>query len=71
MIAKIIIAIIRFYQTYLSFLFGQGKCRFNPTCSSYCIEVIRKKGVVKGVFLASYRILRCNPFCEGGDDFVK
>ncbi len=71
MIKKILIYFVKFYQKYISFLFGVGKCRFNPTCSQYCVEAIKKKGLLKGLLLSLYRILRCNPYSKGGDDFVK
>lgn len=68
---KILIYLVKFYQKYISIIFGANKCRFNPTCSSYFIEAVKKKGVIKGVFLGIYRILRCNPFSKGGNDFVE
>lgn len=51
---------------------GQGKCRFHPTCSSYFIEVVNKKGLIKGSFLGILRILKCHPFSKkSGYDPVK
>lgn len=52
-------------------MFGQSKCKFNPTCSQYFVEAVKRKGVVKGCLLGIYRILRCNPYSSGGDDFIK
>lgn len=52
---------IRFYQKHIS----RSKprcCRFEPTCSAYAIEAIEKRGIIVGLLLAFYRILRCNPF---------
>ena len=46
-------------------------CRFYPTCSSYMIEALQKKGFVKGTSLGLLRILKCNPFHPGGFDPVK
>ena len=66
----IFIKCIRFYQIFLSPLKTTCHCRFYPTCSQYAIEAIQKYGVVKGTFLACKRILRCNPFSEGGYDPV-
>ena len=60
---------IRFYQICISPLFP-GCCRFTPTCSAYALEAIKKHGPVKGVYLAIRRILRCNPYNEGGYDPV-
>ena len=65
---KGIISLIRFYQKYLSGLKQGSSCRFIPTCSTYAIEAIEIHGLLKGVALALWRILRCNPFCKGGYD---
>jgi putative membrane protein insertion efficiency factor len=69
MVKKIIILLIRGYQLYISPLSGPH-CRYTPTCSQYAIEAVQKYGAVKGGFLAVKRILRCNPFHEGGYDPV-
>ena len=45
-------------------------CRFSPTCSEYAIQAIEIHGVFKGMALAIYRVLRCNPLCRGGYDPV-
>ncbi len=58
---KIAILLIRGYQRSLSPLLGR-RCRFHPTCSAYAIEAIEKKGLVRGMLLAVWRILRCNPW---------
>ncbi|MFR6394298.1 MAG: membrane protein insertion efficiency factor YidD [Oscillospiraceae bacterium] len=46
------------------------RCRYIPTCSQYALEAVEKYGAVKGTFLATKRILRCNPFHKGGYDPV-
>ena len=51
---------LRFYKTYLSFLFA-GNCRFDPTCSQYAYEAIERFGVLGGVWLGWKRLLRCHP----------
>jgi putative membrane protein insertion efficiency factor len=61
---------IRGYQLFISPLLG-SRCRFYPSCSAYAIEAIEKKGLIKGFFLAVWRILRCNPLSRGGYDPVK
>ena len=43
-------------------------CRFEPTCSIYMIEAIRKYGVIRGVLKGLWRICRCNPWNPGGYD---
>jgi putative membrane protein insertion efficiency factor len=64
------IAIIRLYKYMISPLFPSS-CRFTPSCSEYAIDAVRKYGALKGSALAARRILRCNPFHEGGFDPVK
>ncbi len=55
---------IIFYQRHLS----QGTCKYRPTCSQYTLECINNKGVLLGILLGAWRILRCNPFSKGGYD---
>ncbi len=62
--------LIGLYRKYLSPLKGRRTCRFYPTCSQYAIEAIEEWGVIIGLALAFWRILRCNPFCRGGIDNV-
>jgi len=64
-----LILLVRAYQILLSPLFG-GCCRFNPTCSAYTIEAVKKYGALKGGWLGVKRILRCHPFGGYGDDPV-
>ena len=65
--AKILIAIVRVYQWTLSPLIGR-QCRFQPTCSNYFIGAVEKYGAIRGSLKGIWRICRCNPFCQGGDD---
>ena len=67
---KLLIYLVRFYQNNISGLLGKN-CRYTPTCSTYMIEAIEKRGAFIGVFMGLYRILRCNPFSKGGFDPVK
>ena len=66
---NILIAMIRFYQKFLSPL-KHTRCPYTPTCSQYGLEAIQKYVAVKGSLLACWRILRCNPFSKGGYDPV-
>ncbi len=66
----VLIYLIHLYQKYIS-PYKKPCCRFYPTCSAYAIEAIEKKGAIRGVFLALWRILRCNPFGKGGYDPVE
>lgn len=67
---KLLIILIKGYQRYFSALLGKN-CIYTPTCSTYMIEAIEKKGAVSGFMAGIYRILRCNPFSKGGFDPVK
>ncbi|OFW81379.1 MAG: membrane protein insertion efficiency factor YidD [Alphaproteobacteria bacterium RIFCSPLOWO2_01_FULL_40_26] len=58
------IFLLRIYQLFLSPFLGFYKCRFTPTCSSYAIEAIRKKGLIKGFWLTLLRLLKCHPFSK-------
>lgn len=70
MLKRLLIAPIRFYQRFLSPLKRASSCRYLPTCSSYAIEAIERRGVVVGSLKAVWRILRCNPLFRGGYDPV-
>jgi len=70
MIKKAIILIIDFYSNYLK-SFKLRTCRFYPSCAVYAKEAVEKKGVVRGLALGIWRVLRCNPFSRGGYDPVK
>ena len=60
---------IRFYQVAISPLLGPS-CRFTPTCSEYARQALVKHGPFKGLALAVWRILRCNPWGGSGYDPV-
>ncbi len=65
----VLIALIRVYQYAISPMFGQ-RCKYYPSCSNYAIGALREHGVVRGLGLAGWRLLRCNPFSNGGFDPV-
>ena len=64
------IALLRIYQLAISPLLLPS-CRFYPTCSAFAIEAIERHGFMKGGWLSVRRVLRCQPFCEGGYDPVR
>lgn len=63
------IFLVKLYQKFISPL-KPPCCRFRPTCSQYAIEAFREWGLIAGLALTVWRILRCNPFSKGGDDSV-
>ncbi len=75
---QFILKSIRFYQKYLSpnhalakaLFLTDSSCRFLPTCSEYSYQAIEKYGILRGLFLALKRILRCHPLSKGGWDPV-
>ena len=60
---------ILFYQRFVT-PFTPPSCRFTPTCSEYARQALLKHGPVKGLLLAVWRILRCNPWGGSGYDPV-
>jgi putative membrane protein insertion efficiency factor len=67
--SKVLVALIRVYQRYVSPLFPP-RCKYYPTCSAYAVEAIRVHGPWRGLALAGWRLLRCNPLSDGGLDPV-
>jgi uncharacterized protein len=66
-VRAIAIAPIRAYQRLISPALGQ-RCRYYPSCSEYAVQAIRTFGILRGLILAAWRLLRCNPFSHGGFD---
>ena len=60
---------VRFYRRFISPLLPPS-CRFVPSCSQYCIEAVEEWGIICGLALSFWRILRCNPWSKGGYDPV-
>ncbi|HWD66185.1 MAG TPA: membrane protein insertion efficiency factor YidD [Solirubrobacteraceae bacterium] len=60
---------IRLYQHVFSPIFGQ-RCRYYPSCSEYAAQAITRFGILRGLVLAGWRLLRCNPWSRGGFDPV-
>jgi uncharacterized protein len=66
-LSVLMIAPIRLYQRWISPALAP-RCRYYPSCSDYAIQAIRELGPVRGLILAAWRLLRCNPFSHGGFD---
>jgi putative membrane protein insertion efficiency factor len=61
---------IRVYQRAISPALG-NRCRYYPSCSEYAVQATRSYGILRGLVLAAWRLLRCNPLSHGGFDYVE
>jgi putative membrane protein insertion efficiency factor len=68
-LSGVILAPIMAYQRFISPAMPR-RCKYYPTCSAYAIDAVREFGVLRGLVLAGWRLLRCNPFSHGGYDPV-
>ena len=66
----IAIAPLRVYQRAISPAIGP-RCKYHPSCSEYAVQAIRSYGILRGLVLAGWRLLRCNPWSHGGVDRVE
>ena len=66
---RVAVAPVLAYQRLISPLLPR-RCKYEPTCSRYAVEAVRELGVMRGVVLAGWRLLRCNPWSHGGYDPV-
>jgi hypothetical protein len=69
MISQFLVGLVKAYRLFLSPSLGTS-CRFEPTCSRYAIEALEQHGAAAGSYLASQRLLKCHPWCNGGQDPV-
>jgi putative membrane protein insertion efficiency factor len=67
---RLLLLPIRAYQRVLSPMFGE-RCRYYPSCSEYAAQAISTFGILRGLVLAGWRLLRCNPWSPGGVDLVE
>jgi putative membrane protein insertion efficiency factor len=68
-ITSLLVVLVRAYQKLLSPLFPPS-CRYTPSCSEYTAQALTRHGLVRGAWLSMARIVRCNPWSEGGEDPV-
>ena len=67
--ARLGILLVLAYRWTLGLFVAEGTCKYHPSCSEYAVQALRKHGLVKGSALAGWRLLRCNPWSEGGVDY--
>ncbi len=65
------IAAVRAYQIVLRPLVPANTCKYHPSCSEYAIAAFRRYGFLRGIVLAAWRLLRCNPWSHGGVDYAE
>jgi len=65
---KLLTAPIKVYQKWISPMFAP-RCKYYPSCSSYAVTAIENYGL-KGIAMSSWRLLRCNPWSDGGVDYA-
>jgi putative membrane protein insertion efficiency factor len=70
MLARLLVVVIRAYQRLISPAFG-NRCKYHPSCSEYAAQAISRFGILRGLVLAAWRLLRCNPWSHGGFDPVE
>ena len=68
-VGTLLVWVVRGYQSFISPMLP-GRCKYYPSCSQYAIDALREYGVLRGLVLASWRLLRCNPLSYGGYDPV-
>jgi putative membrane protein insertion efficiency factor len=64
------VAPIRLYQRAISPAIPR-RCKYHPSCSEYAVQAVRSYGILRGLVLAAWRLLRCNPWSHGGVDPVE
>jgi uncharacterized protein len=64
------IAAVHAWRHTFGLLTPAGTCKFHPSCSQYALDAYRELGFVRGTILAAWRLLRCNPWSQGGVDRV-
>lgn len=65
----LLVGMVRFYQAFISPM-SPPSCKYYPSCSQYTLIALRRHGAVRGLGLALWRLLRCNPWSLGGVDDV-
>lgn len=69
LLRRLAVAPITAYQRVISPALPR-RCKYEPTCSAYAAQAVREYGILRGLLLGGWRLLRCNPFSHGGYDPV-
>ena len=67
---RVVVAPIRAYQRFISPAIP-NRCKYEPSCSNYAAQAVQRYGILQGLVLAGWRLLRCNPWSHGGYDPVE
>ena len=67
---RVVLLPVTLYQRVISPLLPR-RCKYEPTCSRYAVDAVRNFGILRGLVLAAWRVLRCNPWSHGGFDPVE
>jgi hypothetical protein len=70
LVRRLAVLPIRVYQRLVSPFLGP-RCRYYPSCSDYAVQAIDRFGILRGLVLAGWRLVRCNPWSRGGFDPVE
>jgi putative membrane protein insertion efficiency factor len=75
-VTQVAVLLVRGYRRFLSpfvgaTALGNPRCKYHPSCSAYALEAFREFGLLRGTVLATWRILRCNPWSHGGVDYAR
>ena len=69
MVKNFLLLIIKFYRKYITHIL-KSRCIYTPSCSVYALEALKKRNLFDALILIIWRIIRCNPLCQGGYDPV-
>ncbi len=70
LLQRVVTAPIVVYRRFISPAIP-NRCRYHPSCSAYALQAVEEFGILRGLVLASWRLLRCNPWSHGGHDPVE
>lgn len=65
------IGLVQAWRWTFGLLIPRGTCKYHPSCSQYAIDAFRQFGLVRGAILGGWRLLRCNPWSDGGVDYAR